>query len=143
MDEKNFDWLECCIFLMIANSECTDHLFTEDEITTILDRANMLAKTFAAEHNVIFTEEDVSNKFNMVFDYYNTIGEEAPQGKMDSYIMNKVYKIANYLKQQKLFTKRYEKHLLADLMIIAEADDEFDKNEKIMINEIAKIFNNN
>jgi len=139
MEEKKFDWLECSIFLMIANSECTDHLLTEDEITTILDRATVLAKSFPGENGVFFTQEDVNQKFNKVFDYYNTIGEEAPQGKMDAYIMNEVYKMANYLKQQKFLNKRFAKHLLADLVIIAYADDEFVKNEKITINAIAEI----
>jgi hypothetical protein len=139
MDEKKFDWLDCSLFLMIANSESTDHYLTEEEITAILDRAAVLAKTFAAESGVFFTQDDVSQKFNMVFDYYNNIGEEAPDGKMDTYIMNEVYKTANYLKQQVSYSEKFAKQLIADLVIIANADDEFVKKEKKIIKAIAKI----
>jgi len=139
MEEKKFDWLDCSLFLMIANSESTDYYLTEEEITAILERAGELAKTFAAESGVFFTQEDVSQKFNMVFDYYNTIGEEAPDGKMDAYIMNEVYKIASYLKQQESYNEKFAKHLLADLIIIANADDEFVKEEKNIIKTIAEI----
>lgn len=139
MEEKKFDWLDCSLFLMIANSESTDHYLTEEEITAILERAAVLAKTFAADSGVFFTHENVSQKFNIVFDYYNTIGEEAPEGKMDAYIMNEVFKITNYLKQQVSYNKKFAKHLLADLVIIANADDEFIKKEKNTIKAIARI----
>ena len=139
MEEKKFDWLDCSLFLMIANSESTDHYLTEEEIIAILERAAVLTKIFAADSGAFFTQEDVSQKFNMVFDYYNTIGEEAPEGKMDVYIMSEVYKIANYLKQQISYNEKFAKHLLADLVIIANADDEFIKKEKITIKAIAKI----
>ena len=139
MDKKKFDWLDCSLFLMIANSESTDHYLTEEEITSILERAAMLANTFATESGVFFTQEDVSQKFNMVFDYYNTIGEEAPDGKMDAYIMNEVYRITNYLKQQVTYNEKFAKQLIADLVIIANADDEFVKKEKKIIKAIAKI----
>jgi len=99
----------------------------------------MLANTFATESGVFFTQEDVSQKFNMVFDYYNTIGEEAPDGKMDAYIMNEVYRITNYLKQQVTYNEKFAKQLIADLVIIANADDEFVKKEKKIIKAIAKI----
>jgi len=140
MDEKKFDWLDCSLFLMIANSESTDHYLTEEEITEILERAAVLAKTFAAESDIFFTKEDVTQKFNMVFDYYNTFGEEAPDGKLDAHIMNQMNKIAKYLKQQVSFNEKFAKHLLADLVIIANVDDEFMKEEKNAINAIADIF---
>lgn len=139
LEEKKFDWLDCSLFLMIANSESTDHYLTEEEITAILERAAVLTKTFSADRDVFFTQEDVNQKFNKVFDYYNTIGEEAPDGKMDAYIMNEVYKTAKYLKGQASYTEKFAKHLLADLVIIANADDEFIKKEKNIIKAIAKI----
>jgi hypothetical protein len=139
MEEKKFDWLDCSLFLMIANSESTDHYLTEEEITAILERTAVLAKTFTVESGVFFTQKDVSQKFNKIFEYYNTIGEEAPEGKMDAYIINEVYRITNYLKQQVSYNEKFAKHLVADLVIIANADDEFVTEEKNMIKAIAEI----
>jgi uncharacterized tellurite resistance protein B-like protein len=58
---------------------------------------------------------------------------------MDAYIINEVYRITNYLKQQVSYNEKFAKHLVADLVIIANADDEFVTEEKNMIKAIAEI----
>ena len=75
-----------------------------------------------------------------MIDWYNTIGDAAPQGKMDTKIANEVQKAINYLKNQPFFNRTFAQSLIADLVDIAEADGEVIEKEKKSINEIARLW---
>jgi len=133
------DWVESSLFLMIASAEATDHYLDEQEIETIIEKTNKLVMNYGKKQK-LRTSETVQKKFNKMIDWYNTIGDAAPQGKMDTKIANEVQKVADYLKNQPCFNQTFAKSLIADLVDIAEADGEVIEKEKKSINEIARIW---
>ena len=133
------DWVESSLFLMIASAEATDHYLDEQEIETIIEKTNRLVLNYGIKEKLT-TSETIQKKFNKMIDWYNTIGDEAPQGKMDSKIANEVQKATNYLKNQPCFNRTFAQSLIADLVDIAEADGEVIEKEKKYINEIARLW---
>jgi uncharacterized membrane protein YebE (DUF533 family) len=131
------DWVESSLFLMIASAEATDHYLDEQEIETILEKTNKLVLN-CANKGVSTTGKTVQEKFNKMIDWYNAIGDAAPQGLMDSEIAKEVQKVANYLKDQPWFNQTFAQSLISDLVDVAKADGEVIENEKKSINEIAK-----
>ena len=96
------DWVESSLFLMIASAEATDHYLDEQEIETIIEKTNKLVLNYGKKHKLT-ASETVQKKFNKMIDWYNTIGDDAPQGKMDTKIGNEVQKATDYLKNQSCF----------------------------------------
>ncbi len=133
------DWVESSLFLMIASAEATDHYLDEQEIETIIEKTNRLVLNYGKKEKLT-TSETIQKKFNKMIDWYNTIGDAAPQGKMDTKIANEVQKATNYLKNQPCFNRTFAQSLIADLVDIAEADGEVIEKEKKSINEIARLW---
>ena len=133
------DWVESSLFLMIASAEATDHYLDEQEIETIIEKTNKLVLNYGKKQKLT-TSETVQKKFNKMIDWYNTIGDAAPQGKMDTKIANEVQKVTDYLKIQPCFNQTFAQSLIADLVDIAEADGEVIEKEKKSINEIARLW---
>ncbi len=133
------DWVESSLFLMIASAEATDHYLDEQEIETIIEKTNRLVLN-CANKGVPITGETVQQKFNKMIDWYNAIGDAAPQGLMDTEIAKEVQKAANYLKDQEWFNPTFAQSLISDLVDVAEADGEVIENEKKSINEIAQLW---
>ena len=140
MEKVNLDWLASSIFLMIASAEITDHYLTEEEIITIIVKGEGLASKFDFE-GVSFNSKQVAEKFNSAFEWYNTVGDNAPKGKLNAHILQEVYTIANSLKEKSWFSDEFAQTLLNDLISIAKADDELINNEKKFINSIASQWN--
>jgi len=136
MDKEYLDWLDCSLFLMLASAEITDQYLTEEEINTIVEKAQGLKTTFTLSENT-YIDEAVVEKFNKAFERYNHIGENAPQGKMNKLLMKEVFDVTAYMKVQKWFSKDFAQALLNDLVAIADADGETIKNEQQLINTIA------
>lgn len=139
MEKVILDWVECSLFLMIASAEATDHYLDEHEIIEIIKKANKLVLN-CGKKGVPSTGKDVEQKFKKTFDWYNAIGDDAPEGLMDENISIEVQKAAHYLKDQKWFNETFAKSLITDLIDIAKADGEVIKNEKSSINTIAKLW---
>ncbi len=133
------DWVESSLFLMIASAEATDHYLDEQEIETIIEKTNRLVLNYGKKEKLT-TSETIQKKFNKMIDWYNTIGDAAPQGKMDAKIADEVQKATNYLKNQPGFNLTFAQSLIADLVDIAEADGEVIEKEKKSINEIARLW---
>jgi hypothetical protein len=133
------DWVESCLFLMIASAEATDHYLDALEIDAIIEKTNSLVLNYGKKEKLT-TSETIQKKFNKMIDWYNTIGDAAPQGKMDTKIANEVQKAINYLKNQPFFNRNFAQSLIADLVDIAEADGEVIETEKKSINEIARLW---
>lgn len=133
------DWVESSLFLMIASAEATDHYLDAQEIETIIEKTNRLVLNYGKKEKLT-TSETIEKKFNKMIDWYNTIGDAAPQGKMDTKIANEVQKAINYLKNQPFFNRTFAQSLIADLVDIAEADGEVIEKEKKYINEIARLW---
>jgi tellurite resistance protein len=133
------DWVESSLFLMIASAEATDHYLDEQEIETIIEKTNKLVLNYGKKQKLT-TSETVQKKFNKMIDWYNTIGDAAPQGKMDTKIANEVQKVTDYLKNQPCFNRTFAQSLIADLVDIAEADGEVIEKEKKSINKIARLW---
>ncbi len=133
------DWVESSLFLMIASAEATDHYLDELEIETIIEKTNTLVLHYGKKEKLT-TNETIQKKFNKMIDWYNAIGDAAPQGEMDTKIVAEVQKAANYLKIQPFFNRTFAQSLIADLVEIAEADGEVIEKEKRAINEIARLW---
>ncbi len=133
------DWVESSLFLMIASAEATDHYLDAQEIETILEKTNKLVLN-CTNKGVSNKGETVQQKFNKMIDWYNAIGDVAPQGLMDTEIAKEVQKAANYLKDQQWFNPAFAQSLISDLVDVAEADGEVIENEKKSINEIAGLW---
>ncbi len=133
------DWVKSSLFLMIASAEATDHYLDEQEIETILEKTNKLVLN-CTKKGVSTTGETVQQKFNKMIDWYNAIGDAAPQGLMDTEIAKEVQKAANYLKDQQWFNPTFAQSLINDLVDVAKADGEVIENEKKSINEIARLW---
>ena len=133
------DWIESSLFLMIASAEATDHYLDEQEIEAIIEKTNKLVVNYG-EKEKLTSSETIQKKFNKMIDWYNTIGDAAPKGKMDTEIANEVQKAADYLKNQPCFNRAFAQSLIAGLVDIAEADGEVIEKEKKSINEIARLW---
>ena len=140
MDKDNLDWLDCSLFLMLASAEITDHYLTEEEINTIIEKAQGLTNLFP-NMEAIYDRETVIEKFNKSFEWYNYIGETAPQGKMNKLLMKEVFELTAHMKTQDWFSTSFAQGLLNDLVIIADADGEIIKNEQKLINKVAEDWN--
>lgn len=137
MNREQLDGLDCSLFLMLVSAEITDHYLTEEEINTIIERAQSLTISFSLSENA-YNREAIVKKFNKVFEWYNHIGETAPQGKMNKLLMKEVFDLTTHIKAQKWFNKSFAQALLNALVTIADADDEIIKNEQQLINNIAE-----
>ena len=135
MNLEEFDWLDCSLFLMLASAEITDHYLTEEEINTILEKARGLTKMFPSTN---YTRKAILEKFNKTFEWYNYIGETAPQGKMNKLLMKEVFKLTAHMKAQSWFSVNFAQTLLDNLVTIAKADGEIIKNEQQLINKVAE-----
>jgi tellurite resistance protein len=133
------DWVESSLFLMIASAEATDHYLDEQEIETIIEKTTRLVLNYGRKEELA-TSETIQKKFNKMIDWYNTIGDTAPQGKMDTKIADEVQKAINHLKNQAWFNRTFAQSLISDLVDIAEADGEVIEKEKKTINEIARMW---
>ena len=133
------DWVESSLFLMIASAEATDHYLDAQEIEIIIEKTNRLVLNYGKKEKLT-TTETIQKKFNKMIDWYNTIGDAAPQSKMDTKIANEVQKAINHLKNQPFFNRNFAQSLIADLVDIAEADGEVIETEKKSINEIARLW---
>ncbi len=140
MNKDNLDWLDCSLFLMLASAEITDHYLTEEEINTIIEKAQGLSNLFPTIE-AVYDRETIIEKFNKAFEWYNFIGETAPQGKMNAVLMKEVFKLTAFMKQQAWFSVEFSQGLLNDLVTIADADGEIIKNEKQLINKVAQDWN--
>jgi len=137
MNKENLDWLDCSLFLMLTCAEITDHYLTEEEINTIIEKAQGLTASFPSTSNN-YNRDTIIEKFNKTFEWYNYIGDTAPQGKMNTLLMKEVFELTTYMKVQPWFDKSFAQALLNDLVAIADADGETIKNEQQLINTIAK-----
>jgi len=137
MNKDNLDWLDCSLFLMLASAEITDHYLTEEEINTIIEKAGGLAAQFSAIE-AVYDRKAIIEKFNKAFEWYNYIGETAPQGKMNQLLMKEVFELTAHMKGQSWFSKGFAQALLNDLVTIADADGEIIKNEQQLINKVAE-----
>ena len=135
MNLKEFDWLDCSLFLMLASAEITDHYLTEEEINTILEKAQGLTEMFPTTN---YSRETILEKFNKTFEWYNYIGETAPQGEMNKLLMKEVFELTAHMKAQSWFSVNFAQTLLDDLVTIANADGEIIKNERQLINKVAE-----
>lgn len=137
MNKEHLDLLDCSLFLMLASAEITDHYLTEEEINTIVDSAQGLTIVFPFDENS-YKRDAIIEKFNNAFNWYNQIGEAAPQGEMNKLLMKEVFDLTTHMKIQKGFGKDFAQALLNDLVTIADADGEIIKNEQQLINIIAE-----
>ena len=135
MKKENLDWLDCCLFLMLVSAEITDHYLTEEEINTIIEKAQGLTEMFPTNH---YSKETILEKFDKTFEWYNDIGETAPQGKMNNLLMKEVFELIAHMKTQPWFSVNFAQALLNDLVTIADADGEIIKNERQLINKVAE-----
>ncbi len=140
MKKESLDWLEASLFLMLANAEITDYHLSEDEIDTIKTKIGQLVVKVP---ETSFSVEELAQKFDKTCEWYNTLGELAPQGEMDSVILEEIKKCANFLKKQTWFTLDFAQYLIDDLIDVAEADGEVIKDEQHIINKIAVQWNLN
>lgn len=136
MNKDNLDWLDCCLFLMLASAEITDHYLTEEEINAILEKAQGLTNLFPLAESV-YDREIIIDKFNKASQWYNYIGETAPQGKMNKVLMNEVFELTTHMKIQDWFNTNFAKTLVDDLVAIAQSDGEVIRNEQQLINRVA------
>ena len=136
MNLEEFDWLDYSLFLLLASAEVTDHYLTETEINTILEKAEGLVSKFKFEETP-FVKNDILVKFYKCFDWYDAIGESAPENNMSFHIMQQVFKVVQAMKIQRWFSADFGKALLNDLVTLADADGETIKNEQQLINRIA------
>ncbi len=137
MNKDNLDWLDCSLFLMLTSAEITDHYLTEEEINTIIEKAQELTRSFPLAE-AVYDREAIIEKFNKAFEWYNYIGETAPQGKMNKLLMKEVFELTAHMKVQPWFSTNFGQTLLNDLVIIADSDGEIIKNEKQLINKVAE-----
>lgn len=72
--------------------------------------------------------------------WYTTIGEDAPQHKIDQEIIKHVRWVAKSLKKEKWFNVDVAELLIIDLIEVAHADGEVIKNEQHAINMIARLW---
>jgi hypothetical protein len=140
MNKENLDWLDCSLFLMLASAEITDHYLTEEEINTIIEKAQALTTTYPLD-GTVYDREAIIEKFNKAFEWYNYIGETAPQGKMNKLLMKEVFDLTAHMKAQPWFSSPFAQTLLNDLVTIADADGETIKNEQQLINKVADAWN--
>jgi len=137
MNKQNLDWLDCSLFLMLASAEITDHYLTEEEINTIIEKAQGLTTSFSLTEDS-YNRDAIIEKFNKTFEWYNYIGDTAPQGRMNELLMKEVFELTAHMKVQSWFSTRFAQSLLNDLVVIADADGETIKNEQKLINTIAE-----
>ncbi len=140
MNKDNLDWLDCSLFLMLASAEITDHYLTEEEINAILEKAQGLTNLFPLAESV-YDRELIIDKFNKASQWYNYIGETAPQGKMNKVLMHEVFELTAHMKAQDWFSENFAKTLLDDLVVIAQSDGEVIRNEQQLINRVADNWN--
>ncbi len=136
MNKDNLDWLDCCLFLMLASAEITDHYLTEEEINAILEKAQGLTNLFPLAESV-YDREVIIDKFNKASQWYNYIGETAPQGKMNKVLMNEVFELTAHMKIQDWFNTNFATSLVDDLVAIAQSDGAVIRNEQQLINRVA------
>jgi len=137
MNKEHLDWLDCSLFLMLASAEITDHYLTEEEINTIIEKAQGLTTSFPLAE-AVYDREAIIEKFNKAFEWYNYIGETAPQGQMNKLLMKEVFELTAHMKAQAWFSTNFGQTLLNDLVTIADSDGEIIKNEKQLINKVAE-----
>lgn len=138
MNIEELDWLDCSLFLMLASAEITDNYLTEEEINSILEKAQGLTLMFPSYH---YSRDIIIEKFNKAFEWYNWIGDSAPKNKMNDHLMKKIFELTSYMKIQLWFNNEFSQNLLNDLVAIAHADGEIIKNEQRLINRIAEDWN--
>lgn len=136
MEKKKLDWLDCSLFVMIAIAESTDKYLTEEEIHSIMSKARGLIAEFHKEDS--YDEGALMEKFNIAFERYNDIGETAPKGKMNDYLMKEVFELTAHMKRQRWFSNKFAQALVNDLEYIADADGEIIRNEQQLINRVAE-----
>ena len=139
MVKEKFDWVDGSLFLMIACAEYTDAYLDEKEIEVILQKTENFVSKLAGEE-VQYTHQDVQEKFNKAFQWYDNIGEDAPQNQMDQAIIKEVKRVARSLQQEKWFSSDFAELLIKDLIEIAHADGEVIKTEQNVINAIARMW---
>lgn len=139
MVKEKRDWIDCCLFLMIAVAEMTDHYLDEVEIATINSKIQQLTSKILVS-DIAITNSNIPHKFNSVFEWYSAIGESAQIEQMDEAIKQEILKTANYLKDSKWFNPYYAQILITDLIEIARADGEVIKNEVLAIYAIAQLW---
>ena len=139
MVKEKFDWVDGSLFLMIACAEFTDAYLDEQEIEVIIQKTEMFVSTLAGE-GVMYTQQDVQEKFNKAFQWYTTIGEDAPQHKIDQEIIKHIRRVAKSFKKEKWFNADVAELLINDLIEVAHADGEVIKNEQHAINMIARLW---
>jgi len=139
MKKKTFDWVDGSLFLMIACAEYTDAYLDEQEIEVIIQKTEMYVSKLAGE-GVAYTHQDVQEKFNKAFHWYTSIGENAPEHKIDQEIIKEVRRVAKSLKKEKWFNADFAVLLISDLIEVADADGELIKNEQHAINMIARLW---
>jgi len=136
---KTFDWVDGSLFLMIACAEFTDAYLDEQEIEVIIEKTDIFVSKLAGQ-GVGYTHQDVQEKFNKAFQWYTSIGENAPEHKIDQEIIKEVRRVAKSLKKEKWFTTEFAILLITDLIEVAGADGEVIKNEQHAINMIARLW---
>ena len=139
MVKEKFDWVDGSLFLMIACAEFTDAYLDEQEIEVIIQKTEIFVSKLAGE-GVGYTHQDVQEKFNKAFHWYTSIGEDAPQHKIDQEIIKQVRRVAKSLKKEKWFNADVAILLINDLIEVAHADGEVIKNEQHAINMIARLW---
>ena len=139
MVKERFDWVDGSLFLMIACAEFTDAYLDEQEIEVIIQKTELFVSKLAGE-GVLYTQQDVQEKFNKAFHWYTSIGEDAPQHKIDQEIIKQVRRVAKSLKKEKWFNADFAVLLINDLIEVADADGEVIKNEQHAINMIARLW---
>jgi len=139
MEKETFDWVGRSLFLMIACAEFTDGYLDEQEIKVIIQKTEIFVSKLAGEGET-YTHQDVQEKFNKAFHWYTSIGENAPEHKIDQEIIKEVRRVAKSLKKEKWFTADFGVLLITDLIEIAHADGEVIKNEQHAINMIARLW---
>ena len=139
MVKETYDWVDGCIFLMIACAELTDGYLEEQEIEVIIQKTAFYVSKLAGEDQT-YTQQDVEQKFHKAFLWYTNIGEEAPQDNMDAELIKQVKQVAKSLKKEKWFNTYVAQQIIADLIEIARADGEVIKNEQNCITMISRIW---
>jgi len=139
MEKETFDWVNGSLFLMIACAEFTDGYLDEQEIAVIIQKTEIFVSKQAGEGEA-FSHQDVQEKFNKAFQWYTSIGEDAPQHKIDQEIIKQVRRVAKSLKKEKWFTADFAVLMITELIEVAHADGEVIKNEQHAINMIARLW---
>jgi len=139
MEKETFDWVDGSLFLMIACAEFTDGYLDEQEIEVIIQKTEIFVSKLSGD-GVGYTHQDVQEKFNKAFQWYTSIGEDAPQHKIDQEIIKQVRRVAKSLKKEKWFTADFAVLMITELIEVAHADGEVIKNEQHAINMIARLW---